>query len=138
MIAGWFSETYINDNTDLIFGTNLFASAMPDMPDNAVAIFDESGPSEGYMNEYASDFGGLNVYCRGSYSFVSEYSWKIHNLIVNLTNTDTGDFYLKVVRIQSTPEHIELDQHGRRRVFAHYHVLINQKTYGNRQPTYTP
>lgn len=116
------------------FGTNLFISQMPDSPDNAVCLFDESGVPDGTSNAYAWDDMGLMVMVRGSHSFAKSKIYQIHNAIVGLTKQIGDDGVLTQILVQTPPAQIELDNKGRRIWTAHYIAPLESYIHGNRMP----
>lgn len=148
MVVEWFAETYIPNNTSLIFGGgpgqpivqggNLFLSELPDEPDNAVALFKESGVREPYMNEYASNSRGMLVQGRGDYSFLKDKMLEIENNIDNLSEIDAGTFRMKLCRMDQGIQQIEIDSQGRRVWTSHYLILINNFNSKHRQPITQP
>lgn len=148
MVVEWFAETYIPNNTSLIFGGapgqpvvdggNLFLSQLLDDPDNAIALFKESGVREPYMNEYASNSRGMLVQGRGSYSFLKDKMLEIENNIDNLTEQNATDFQMKSCRMDQGIQQIEIDSQGRRVWTSHYLILINNFDSQHRQPITQP
>ncbi len=113
---------------------NVFASIMPDQPDNNITLYDEAGIDEDYMQEYASDSHGIQVLVRGSYSYASNMIWKVHREFLGLQGLENDEFVLKIIRAQTPPAQIEVDNDGNRIYSAHYVALTNAKESGNRQP----
>lgn len=138
MVLEWFAQTYIPNNTSLVFGTDLFVSLLPDEPDNCIALFKESGVREPYMNEYASNSRGMLVQGRGSYSFLIDKMLEIENNIDNLTEIDATDFRMKSCRMDQGIQQIEIDSQGRRVWTSHYLILINNFDSQHRQPITQP
>lgn len=118
------------------FGTDLFVSSLPDSPDNCIVVYDEPGTVQPYQSDYGSDWAGVQILVRGSYSYVQKI-WDIHNDISALENIDSTKFVLVRSLVQTVPSQVDIDDKGRRIYTAHYMYLINPKTTG-RIPVYQP
>lgn len=137
MVAEYITS-YLNTEGIGTSGTDLFYSFRPNTPDDCIILYDEVGPDEGYQNDYGADTMGLQVMTRGSYAFSHSKIWTIHKKILGLKEIDATDFYLKVVRKQTDPRQIEVDEEGRRIYTAHYDVLTNSYNDEHRTPLTTP
>lgn len=134
MIAEYFRQ-YLNTESAGTFGTDLFVSLAPDSddaPDNCIILFDETGIVTDYQSDYGSDWAGMEVIVRGSYSYASDKIWEIHNLVTGINSVDTTDFYLTTSQTQTPPAQYDIDPKGRRLFSAHYLYLIAQKTNEHR------
>lgn len=129
MIVKW-AHSYLL--TQGISSSELFGSRQPDSPDNCVTLYAESGVVTAYQSDYGSDWAGLMVRVRGTYSYASDKAWEIHNLLTGINSLDTDDFYLTASQIQAQPAQIDVDEMGRREYTAHYLFLIAQKTNNHR------
>jgi hypothetical protein len=114
--------------------TDVFISEMPDEPKDCIALYDEPGIDEDYMQEYASDSRGVEVLVRGSYTYASNMIWRIHREFLGLQGLENDEYNLRVVRTQTPPAQIEIDNKGRKIYSSHYVALTNAKESGNRQP----
>ena len=90
MIADQIKDYLVAKGTGT-YGTNLFISTIPDTPDNAVCLYDETGTVSDYQGDYGSDWVGLQVKVRGSYAWASVKVWEIHNLITGLHSIDQDE-----------------------------------------------
>ncbi len=114
--------------------SDVFGSDMPDSPDDCIVIYDEAGIDEDYMQEYASDSMGIEVLVRGSYSYASNKIWQVHRKLLGLQGLENDDFVLRIIRTQTPPAQVDIDDKGRKIYSAHYVALTNAKDAGNRQP----
>ena len=113
-----------------VFGTyetNLFTSLMPEKPDNCIVLYDEPGSVQPYQHDYGSDWVGLHLLMRGTYSYVQAI-WDIHNTIVAYENIGSTKFTLVRGMVQTVPSQVDIDDKGRLVWSAHYLYLINPKT----------
>lgn len=137
MLTDFFKD-YIEDNTSLTFGTDLFISRDPDSPNNMVRLSNESGFRQPYQNAYSSDWLGLMVRVRGSMPWAENTMFEIHNLITGYGQVLSDDFFLIATWCQGEPQQIEIDSNGRAILTAHYlaHVnWVNSTARKNLQPT---
>ena len=131
MIAEYIASQLTDFGT---LGTDLFYSSLPDTPNNVICVFDESGVVQPYQSDYGSDWVGVQILMRGTYSYVKQL-WDIHNFITGINEIDTDDFYLVTSTVQNVPFQVEVDDKGRRVWSAHYMYLLSQKDNTNRIPT---
>lgn len=127
-----FIQKYLADEGILTFGNDLFVGHLPDMPNNCISLFDEAGSAEDYMQAYASDSIGLQILGRGNYLWLSDKMWEIHRAILGLTEQAFSKYHVKVIQVQSVPQHLGLDPKGRNEMTSHYDVVINQYIQGHR------
>lgn len=111
---------YINDNTGLLIGDDLFVSSMPDSPDNAVCVYDEPGTVLNQNHYDNSDSFGTMIKVRGSHAFILETMLEIHRNIAGLGDETLDGLYLLDTRIQTAPGDIGMDEQGRREYTVHY------------------
>ena len=119
MIAKGIAE-YLDSEGVATLGTDLFVSAMPDTPDDCVAVYDEPGavlPENHYDN---SDSFGTMIKVRGSHAFIRDRMTAIHRHVAGLGNIELDGFFLVDTRIQTPPADIGSDEKGRREYTAHY------------------
>lgn len=106
------------------FGTDLFISKQPELPDNSICLYDETGTPEPFENAYSYDTHGVQVLVRGSYEYCKKI-WDIHRKIVALDSEEFDDDHTIVqVMTQTNPAHVDTDDKGRRIYTAHYDVLV--------------
>lgn len=127
-----FYKDYIEANTSLAFGEDLFIGRDPDSPDDMVRLSNESGFRNPYQNNYASDWIGLMVRVRGHMPWAEETMWELHNLIVNYGEVETDDFWINTTWCQGEPQQIEIDEDGRSILTAHYLSKVVWKQSTNR------
>ena len=120
-------RTYLQSEGLGTFGTDLFVSQRPDSPDNCIILYDETGIVSDYQSDYGSDWVGVQVMTRGSYSYAQSKIWDIHNTVTAWTDGSTDDFTLVTTTIQTPPAQIDIDEKGRRVFTAHYLFLVTQK-----------
>lgn len=123
-----FFKDYIEAETSLVFGTDLFISKDPDAPDNMVRLSNESGFREPYQNAYSSDWLGLMVRIRGYMPWAENTMFEIHNKLVGYGQVLGDDFFLVATWCQGEPQQIEIDSDGRSVFTAHYMAHINWTT----------
>lgn len=131
MILEYFKD-YLATKKVGTFNTDLFVSSMPDSPDDAICLYEETGMVDGYHCDYGVDWIGMQVMTRGSYTFASSTIWEIHNLITGTNKKDTDNYYLVTSTTQTPPAQVDIDTKGRRVYTAHYLFLVEQKTNENR------
>lgn len=120
-----FFKDYIEAQTNLVFGTDLFISKDPDSPDSMVRLSNESGFREPYMNAYASDWLGFMVRFRGYMPEVEARAFEVHNLLTGYGQVLTDDFFLVATWCQGEPQQVEIDDKGRTIMSAHYLAHVN-------------
>lgn len=123
-----FYKDYIVAQTDLAFGTSLFISRDPDLPDNMVRISNESVFRQPYQNAYSSDWLGLMVRVRGGAQWAEDKIFELHNLLTGYGQVLGDDFFLVATWCQGEPQQIEIDDKGRTVYTAHYMAHVNWTT----------
>ncbi len=120
-----FFKDYIEAETDLVFGMDLFISKDPDQPDNMVRLSNESGFDQPYQNYYSSDWLGLMVRVRGYMPWAENTIFELHNLIKGYGQVLGDDFFLVATHGQGDPQQVEIDSDGRTVMTAHYLAHVN-------------
>lgn len=120
------AQTYLPANTPFVFGSNLYASLLPDFSPDTSSVVNEYGGMKGH-HTMGMDNSGLpaistpriQVLCRGDkddYLTPRENAYIIWKALLSIANlTINGTLYERIESIQSEPFFLERDD--TRRVF---------------------
>jgi hypothetical protein len=122
---------YVDTNTSLTLGTNLFLGLLPESPGNCVALFEESGVSglytQGSTNLPQLERPQLQLIVRNdSYATGRSLADTVYRVLTQITNqTINSNLYL---RIEATSNPAVMDRDKTKRVLFTCNFDVVRKT----------
>ena len=121
MIADALAE-YLSIQGLGVLGQEVFWRQLPESPDNALCLYDETGIVLTESQDYDSDVFGSQVIVRGSDAYARQKAIEIHREMtaLGIDQAVPGDIELMSTHIVSVPAFIGNDEKGRALYSAHY------------------
>jgi len=113
------------DDTDLVFGTNLFISREPTSPNSCVTIYDTPGEGDDlYFNpDERYERGSIQVRVRDN-NYINAWTRidEIRQLLHGRANETRNGAYYTAIRLTSGPAMLEYDDNGRVILVTNFNV----------------